>query len=110
MPDTGGPAAAGYAEASGIPVRVGMYRNRYAADLHPAPQALRHRGVRQVNPLRDVVRDRRLVVVDDSIVRGTTTRSIVGSSAMRGPRGHVRLTRRPSTPCIYGIDTQSRRS
>jgi amidophosphoribosyltransferase len=110
VPDTGGPAAAGYAEASGTPYREGMYRNRYAGRTFIQPsQAMRHRGVTvKLNPLRDVVRDRRLVVVDDSIVRGTTTRSIVGLLRKAGAAEvHVRISAPPIYhPCFYGIDTQ----
>ncbi len=110
VPDTGGPSAAGYAEASGIPYREGMYRNRYAGRTFIQPsQAMRHRGVTvKLNPLRDVVRDRRLVVVDDSIVRGTTTRSIVGLLRKAGAAEvHVRISAPPiHHPCFYGIDTQ----
>ncbi len=110
VPDTGGPAAAGYAEASGIPYREGMYRNRYAGRTFIQPsQAMRHRGVTvKLNPLRDVVRGQRLVVVDDSIVRGTTTRSIVGLLRKAGAaQVHVRISAPPIYhPCFYGIDTQ----
>jgi amidophosphoribosyltransferase len=110
VPDTGGPAAAGYAEASGVPFREGMYRNRYAGRTFIQPsQALRHRGVTvKLNPLRDVVRGRRLVVVDDSIVRGTTTRAIVGLLRKAGAAEvHVRISAPPIYhPCFYGIDTQ----
>jgi amidophosphoribosyltransferase len=110
VPDTGAPAAAGYAEGSGIPYREGMYRNRYAGRTFIQPsQAMRHRGVTvKLNPLRDVVRGRRLVVVDDSIVRGTTTRSIVGLLRKAGAAEvHVRISAPPIYhPCFYGIDTQ----
>lgn len=110
VPDTGGPAAAGYAEGSGIPFREGMYRNRYAGRTFIQPsQAMRHRGVTvKLNPLRDVVRGQRLVVVDDSIVRGTTTRSIVGLLRKAGAAEvHVRISAPPIYhPCFYGIDTQ----
>jgi amidophosphoribosyltransferase len=110
VPDTGAPAAAGYAEGSGIPFREGMYRNRYAGRTFIQPsQAMRHRGVTvKLNPLRDVVRGRRLVVVDDSIVRGTTTRSIVGLLRKAGAAEvHVRISAPPIYhPCFYGIDTQ----
>ena len=110
VPDTGAPAAAGYAEASGIPYREGMYRNRYAGRTFIQPsQAMRHRGVTvKLNPLKDVVRGRRLVVVDDSIVRGTTTRSIVGLLRKAGAAEvHVRISAPPIYhPCFYGIDTQ----
>jgi amidophosphoribosyltransferase len=110
VPDTGAPAAAGYAEESGIPYREGMYRNRYAGRTFIQPsQAMRHRGVTvKLNPLREVVRGRRLIVVDDSIVRGTTTRSIVGLLRRAGAAEvHVRISAPPLFhPCFYGIDTQ----
>ena len=110
VPDTGAPAAAGYAEASGVPYREGMYRNRYAGRTFIQPsQAMRHRGVTvKLNPLRDVVRGQRLVVVDDSIVRGTTTRSIVGLLRRAGAAEvHVRISAPPIYhPCFFGIDTQ----
>ncbi len=110
VPDTGSPAAAGYAEASGIPYREGMVKNRYAGRtfIQPSP-SLRQRGVAvKLNPLREVVRDRRLVVVDDSIVRGTTTRSIVALLRKAGAAEvHLRISAPPIFhPCFYGIDTQ----
>ncbi len=79
VPDTGAPAAAGYAERSGIPYREGLVRNRYTGRTFIQPsQTMRHRGVTlKLNPLREVVRGKRLTVVDDSIVRGTTTKQIV---------------------------------
>ena len=92
VPDTGAPAAAGFAEASGLPYREGMYRNRYAGRTFIQPSAgLRHRGVTiKLNPLREVVNGKRLIVVDDSIVRGTTTKRIVEllrkAGRDRGPR------------------------
>ena len=92
VPDTGAPAAAGFAERSGIPYREGMVRNRYSGRTFIQPsQAMRQRGVNvKLSPLREVVRDRKLIVVDDSIVRGTTTKQIVGllrrAGARRGPR------------------------
>ena len=110
VPDTGAPAAAGYAEASGIPYREGMVRNRYAGRTFIQPSsATRQRGVTvKLSPLREQVRDRRLVVVDDSIVRGTTTRQIVGLLRKAGAREvHVRISAPPIFhPCFYGIDTQ----
>jgi amidophosphoribosyltransferase len=110
VPDTGAPAAAGYAEASGIPYREGMVRNRYAGRTFIEPsQAMRQRGVSvKLNPLREQVRDRRLVVVDDSIVRGTTTRQIVALLRRAGAREiHLRISAPPIYhPCFYGIDTQ----
>ncbi len=109
VPDTGGPAAAGYAEASGIPYRDGLVRNRYSGRTFIQPtQAMRQRGVNvKLSPLREVVRDRRLVVVDDSIVRGTTTKQIVGLLRRAGAREvHVRISAPPIYhPCFYGIDT-----
>ena len=110
VPETGGPAAAGYAEASGIPYRDGMVRNRYAGRTFIQPSAaLRQRGVNvKLSPLPEQVRDRRLVVVDDSIVRGTTTRQIVALLRRAGAREiHLRISAPPIYhPCFYGIDTQ----
>jgi amidophosphoribosyltransferase len=110
VPDTGAPAAAGYAEASGIPYREGLIRNRYTGRTFIQPsQTLRHRGVTlKLNPLREVVRGRRLTVVDDSIVRGTTTKQIVALLRKAGAAEvHVRISAPPIYhPCFYGIDTQ----
>jgi amidophosphoribosyltransferase len=110
VPDTGAPAAAGYAEVSGIPYREGMVRNRYSGRTFIQPsQAMRQRGVNvKLSPLREVVRGRRLVVVDDSIVRGNTTRQIVGLLRRAGAAEvHVRISAPPiHHPCFYGIDTQ----
>jgi amidophosphoribosyltransferase len=110
VPDTGAPAAAGFAEASGIPYREGMVRNRYSGRTFIQPsQAMRQRGVNvKLSPLREVVRDRRLIVVDDSIVRGTTTKQIVALLRRAGAREvHVRISAPPIYhPCFYGIDTQ----
>ncbi len=110
VPDTGAPAAAGYAEASGLPYREGMTRNRYAGRTFIQPSnGLRQRGVTvKLSALREQVRDRRLIVVDDSIVRGTTTRQIVGLLRRAGAKEvHVRISAPPIFhPCFYGIDTQ----
>lgn len=109
VPDTGAPAAAGFAEASGLPYREGMYRNRYAGRTFIQPsQGMRHRGVTiKLNPLREVVAGKRLIVVDDSIVRGTTTKRIVDLLRKAGAREvHVRISAPPIYhPCFYGIDT-----
>ena len=109
VPDTGAPAAAGFAEASGVPYREGMYRNRYAGRTFIQPsQGLRHRGVTiKLNPLREVVNGKRLIVVDDSIVRGTTTKRIVDLLRKAGATEvHVRISAPPIYhPCFYGIDT-----
>ena len=110
VPDTGAPAAAGYAEASGIPYREGLVRNRYTGRTFIQPsQTMRQRGVTmKLNPLREVVRGRRLTVVDDSIVRGTTTKQIVALLRRAGAAEvHVRISAPPIYhPCFYGIDTQ----
>jgi amidophosphoribosyltransferase len=110
VPDTGAPAAAGYAEASGIPYREGMVKSRYAGRTFIQPsQSMRQRGVNvKLSPLREEVRGRRLVVVDDSIVRGTTTKQIVALLRRAGAAEvHLRISAPPIFhPCFYGIDTQ----
>jgi amidophosphoribosyltransferase len=110
VPDTGAPAAAGYAEASGIPYREGMVKNRYAGRTFIQPsQSMRQRGVNmKLSPLREVVRGKRLVVVDDSIVRGTTTKQIINLLRRAGAAEvHLRISAPPIYhPCFYGIDTQ----
>ena len=110
VPDTGAPAAAGYAERSGIPYREGLIRNRYTGRTFIQPsQTMRHRGVTlKLNPIREVVRGKRLTVVDDSIVRGTTTKQIVALLRKAGAEEvHVRISAPPIYhPCFYGIDTQ----
>ena len=112
IPDTGHSAAQGYAEVSGIPYGEGMIKNRYIGRtfIEPTP-ALRSRGVRlKLNPLPEAVRDKRLVVVDDSIVRGTTTRQIVQTLRDAGARQvHLRIVSPPVRwPCFYGIDMSTR--
>jgi amidophosphoribosyltransferase len=110
VPDTGAPAAAGYAEEAGIPYREGLVRNRYTGRTFIQPsQTMRQRGVTiKLNPLREVVRGRRLTVVDDSIVRGTTTKQIVSLLRKAGATEvHLRVSAPPIYhPCFYGIDTQ----
>ena len=110
VPDTGAPAAAGYAEEAGIPYREGLVRNRYTGRTFIQPsQTMRQRGVTiKLNPLREVVRGRRLTVVDDSLVRGTTTKQIVALLRNAGATEvHVRISAPPIYhPCFYGIDTQ----
>jgi amidophosphoribosyltransferase len=110
VPDTGAPAAAGYAEEAGIPFREGLVRNRYTGRTFIQPsQTMRQRGVTiKLNPLREVVRGRRLTVVDDSLVRGTTTKQIVSLLRKAGATEvHVRISAPPIYhPCFYGIDTQ----
>ena len=110
VPDTGSAAAAGFAEASGIPYREGLIRNRYTGRTFIQPsQTMRQRGVTiKLNPLREVVRGKRLTVVDDSIVRGTTTKQIVALLRRAGAdEVHLRISAPPIFhPCFYGIDTQ----
>ncbi|MET0773283.1 MAG: amidophosphoribosyltransferase [Candidatus Limnocylindrales bacterium] len=109
VPDTGAPAAAGFAEASGLPYRDGMVKNRYAGRTFIQPsQSMRQRGVNmKLSVLREQVRGKRLVVVDDSIVRGTTTRQIVHLLRRAGAAEiHLRISAPPIFhPCFYGIDT-----
>jgi amidophosphoribosyltransferase len=110
VPDTGAPAAAGFAEGIGLPYREGMVRNRYSGRTFIQPsQHMRQRGVTvKLSPLREVVAGRRLIVVDDSIVRGTTTRQIVALLRKAGATEvHLRISSPPiHHPCFYGIDTQ----
>ena len=112
VPDSGVPAAEGYALASGIPYGQGLVKNRYIGRTFIAPdQVARARGVRRkLNPLREHIAGRRLVVVDDSIVRGTTTRAIVTMLRDAGAAEvHLRVSSPPFRwPCFYGIDTPTR--
>jgi len=112
VPDTGVPAAEGYALESGIPYGQGLVRNRYVGRTFIAPdQAARDVGVRRkFNPLRDNVQGKRLVVVDDSIVRGTTTKAMVQMLRDAGAAEvHLRIALPPwKWPCVYGIDTGTR--
>jgi amidophosphoribosyltransferase len=108
VPDSGNPAAAGYANASGLPRDDGLIKNRYVARTFIQPgQELRKLGLRmKFNPLREVVEGKRLVVVDDSIVRGNTTRQIVSMLRKAGAlEVHMRVSAPPIRhPCHYGID------
>jgi amidophosphoribosyltransferase len=112
VPDTGHSAAQGFAEASGIPYGEGMLKNRYVGRTFIEPsQTIRERGVKlKLNPIPDAVRGKRLVVVDDSIVRGTTTRQIVQTLREAGATEvHMRITSPPVRwPCFYGIDMSTR--
>ncbi len=109
VPDSGVPAAEGYALGSGIPYGQGLVKNRYIGRTFIAPTQLeRAQGVRRkLNPLRDNIAGKRLVVVDDSIVRGTTTRAMVIMLREAGAREvHLRVSSPPFRwPCFYGIDT-----
>jgi amidophosphoribosyltransferase len=112
VPDSGVPAAEGYAVASGIPYGQGLVKNRYIGRTFIVPdQVARARGVRRkLNPLREHIAGRRLIVVDDSIVRGTTTRAIVSMLRDAGATEvHLRISSPPFRwPCFYGIDTPTR--
>jgi len=109
VPDSGVPAAEGYAVASGIPYGQGLVKNRYIGRTFIAPtQAERANGVRRkLNPLRENIFGKRVVVVDDSIVRGTTTRAMVKMLRESGATEvHLRISSPPFRwPCFYGIDT-----
>ncbi len=112
VPESGTPAAIGYAEASGIPYGQGLVKNSYVGRTFIQPsQTIRELGIRlKLNPLRDAIAGKRLVVVDDSIVRGTTQRAIVAMLREAGATEvHVRISSPPvSWPCFYGIDFASR--
>jgi len=112
VPDSGVPAAEGYAKASGIPFGYGLVKNRYIGRTFISPdQNLRAASVRRkLNPLRENIEGQRLIVVDDSIVRGTTTRALVMMLRDAGAKEvHLRISSPPFTwPCFYGIDTPSR--
>jgi amidophosphoribosyltransferase len=113
VPDSGVPAAIGYAGAAGIPFEMGLIRSHYVGRTFIEPsQSIRHFGVRlKLNPVRAVIQGRRVVVVDDSIVRGTTSRKIVKMLRDAGAREvHLRISSPPTRwPCFYGIDTPTRR-
>ena len=112
VPDSGIPAAEGYARRSGIPYGQGLVKNRYIGRTFIAPdQRSRDQGVRRkLNPLRGNVEGKRLVVVDDSIVRGTTTRAMVRMLIDTGAAEvHLRISSPPYRwPCFYGLDTGTR--
>jgi amidophosphoribosyltransferase len=112
VPTTGHSAAQGFSEISGTPYGDGLYKNNYVGRTFIQPsQSLRDRGVKlKLNPLPDSIRGKRLVVVDDSIVRGTTTKQIVQALREAGATEvHVRITCPPiQWPCFYGIDMPTR--
>lgn len=113
IPDTGQSAAQGFAEASGVPYGEGLIKNRYVHRTFIEPtQDQRERGVRlKLNPLPETIQGKRLAVVDDSIVRGTTTRQIVQMLREAGATEvHMRVTSPPIRwPCFYGVDMSTRR-
>ncbi|PLX71722.1 MAG: amidophosphoribosyltransferase [Denitrovibrio sp.] len=113
VPDSGVVATLGYYEESGIPFQMGLMRNHYVGRTFIEPsQSIRHFGVKiKLNPVRSVIEGKRVVVVDDSIVRGTTSRKIVKMLREAGAKEvHMRISSPPTTfPCFYGIDTPTRK-
>jgi amidophosphoribosyltransferase len=111
-PESGTPAAIGYAQESGIPYGQGLVKNSYVGRTFIAPsQTIRQLGIRlKLNPLKDVIRGKRLIVVDDSIVRGNTQRALVRMLREAGAAEvHVRISSPPVRwPCFYGIDFATR--
>src|SRR5512132_1692877 len=112
VPDSGVPAAIGYAAESGIPFEVGLVRSHYVGRTFIEPQqSIRHFGVKlKLSAVRSVLEGKRVVVVDDSVVRGTTSRKIVKMIRGAGAKEvHLRISSPPTAwPCYYGIDTPTR--
>jgi amidophosphoribosyltransferase len=112
VPDSGVPAALGYAEEAGIPFDTGLIRNHYIGRTFIEPrQSIRHFGVKiKLNPVKDALKGKRVVVVDDSIVRGTTSKKIIKMIRNAGATEiHMRISSPPTSfPCFYGIDTPTR--
>jgi amidophosphoribosyltransferase len=108
VPDSGVPAAQGFAQASGIPYGDGFVKNRYVGRTFIQPtQSMRQQGIRmKLNPVKEIIEGRRVVVIDDSIVRGNTTKQIVAMLREAGAREvHMRISAPPiKWPCFYGID------
>ena len=113
VPDSGVVAATGFSQESGLPMEFGLIRNHYVGRTFIEPrQSIRHFGVKvKLNPVRSVIEGRRVVLIDDSIVRGTTSRKIVGMIRRAGAKKvHFRVASPPTTgPCHYGIDTPKTR-
>ncbi len=112
VPDSGVAAAIGYAEESGIPFELGIIRNHYVGRTFIEPtQAIRDLKVKmKLNPIKNVIKGKRLVVIDDSIVRGTTSKKIVNILKEFGAKEvHMRISAPPTTgPCYYGVDTPTK--
>ena len=112
VPDSGTPAAIGYAQALGIPLELGLIRSHYVGRTFIEPtSSIRNFGVRlKLFPVREVLEGKRVVAIDDSIVRGTTSRKIVTLLREAGAKEvHLRISSPPTSwPCYYGIDTPSR--
>jgi amidophosphoribosyltransferase len=113
VPDSGVPAALGYAEGAGIPFETGLIRNHYVGRTFIEPEErIRHFGVKvKLNAVPEVLKGKRVVVVDDSLVRGTTSRKIVKMIRHAGAKEvHVRISSPPIiSPCFYGIDTPTKK-
>jgi amidophosphoribosyltransferase len=113
VPDSGVSAAIGYSQESGVPLEFGLIRNHYVGRTFIEPkQSIRNFGVKvKLNPVREILRGRRIVLVDDSIVRGTTSKKIVNIIRAAGAKEiHMRITAPPIVaPCYYGIDIPTRR-
>lgn len=112
VPDSGTPASIGYASESGIPYSIGLIKNRYVGRTFIQPtQSMRELGVKlKLNPLKENIKGKKVVMVDDSIVRGTTSRKIVQALRDAGAKEvHVRVSSPPVIgPCCYGINTPTR--
>ncbi|MDP9267802.1 MAG: amidophosphoribosyltransferase [Acidobacteriota bacterium] len=112
VPDSGVVAATGYSEQSNIPLRLGLIRNHYVGRTFIEPeQRVRDFGVRlKLNPVRSLLKDKRVILIDDSIVRGTTSRKIVRMVREAGAKEvHMRISCPPTiSPCFYGVDTPSK--
>lgn len=113
VPDSGVSAALGFAHESGLPLQFGLIRNHYVGRTFIEPkQTIRHFGVKvKLNPVREILNGQRVVLIDDSIVRGTTSQKIVRMVRSAGAREvHVRISCPPTvSPCFYGIDTPTKR-
>jgi amidophosphoribosyltransferase len=112
IPDSGVCAAIGYAEQAGLPMKMGLIRNHYVGRTFIEPaQSIRHFSVKvKLNPVRSILEGRRVVLIDDSLVRGTTSRKIVKMVRAAGAREvHLRISCPPTiSPCFYGVDTPNR--
>jgi len=112
IPDSGVCGATGFSDASGVPMQMGLIRNHYVGRTFIQPQqAIRHFSVKiKLNPVRSVLEGKRVVLIDDSIVRGTTSRKIVKMVRAAGATEiHMRIACPPTiSPCFYGVDTPSR--
>ena len=112
IPDSGLCAAVGYAESSGVPLQMGLIRNHYVGRtfIQPQPSIRGFKVKVKLNTVRSIIEGKRVVLVDDSIVRGTTSRKIVGMVKAAGAREvHMRISCPPTvSPCYYGIDTPHR--